>query len=482
MGAPGFERERAALVSRAKAEPIFFIRRPEVASSLNALRLAERRDFEASDFPFRELRRLFERYEHDPAALRDVLLPDGYLYVERPNHAFALVSRLSPERLFAEPHIWVQRGDLVMHAERRANRQYVYVDGPEQGRRVRLLFLDRVGVGDVVPPPLHRDFRSLRYRTFFARARVKHLSEEFITADLLYGEDWVPTLLRAEGARLTVVTEAVDPERRRAVEVARAAQKERAHLVAALRNAMLAQIAEALPFDEPRTEEGQQDGQLRPEWVRAYSDGQRHFEFNGDRYRVYDRDGQPHPPQVCMDFLLDTLDRAAGTWWTPMTAGVPHKTRGRLDLRGMLGSRGRQSDSFIRFALDSPEWFDVLFVPERERIELGYKERFFAWLARRAADFQAGDIVLIRGLTPWDEEEEHTHSFYVFENDPLTGVPIAIAGNAGPANLWSWETEARRTPHRTLRTRVRLRSRWLRRVLPIDLSKPIALPPLLNNR
>ena len=42
---------------------------------------------------------------------------------------------------------------------------------------------------------------------------------------------------------------------------------------------MVAQVAEKLPFDEPLTEYGQQDGELRRRWLAADLAGKSRFEF-----------------------------------------------------------------------------------------------------------------------------------------------------------------------------------------------------------
>jgi hypothetical protein len=118
----------------------------------------------------------------------------------------------------------------------------------------------------------------------------------------------------------------------------------------------------------------------------------------------------------------------------------------------------RRTQSFVKFAQEHDEWFDVLELDDEERIAMGDKDRFFRNLAERSEDFQAGDVVLVHGMTPWDEEKAHSHIMFIYETDPMTGVPILVAGNAGPANLWSWETEARRTPARSIRQRIRPRT------------------------
>ena len=84
------------------------------------------------------------------------------------------------------------------------------------------------------------------------------------------------------------------------------------------------------------------------------------------------------------------------------------------------------------FALGA-EWFDVL--DGDERIELGRKEKFFGYLEENADDFAPGDAVLIKGKTPWDPYHVHFHSFFVYESDPVTGMPLVVVGNAGRPSL-----------------------------------------------
>lgn len=479
-GAPGFEKNRAALVARAKSEPLVFVRKPEPDPNEKAYTRGLRINFERTDFSWRELKKLRSKHFGQPLMARQLVLKEGYLYSENPNRAFTLVSQIRPDHLFTDGEIWVHRGELVMQASRRDDNRFYFTDGPEKGKRVRLLHLDRVGTGDL-PKPLHRDFRSLRYRLFFERAKLRHITEEHIIADLRYGEHWVPTLLKSDGARLERVAEIVDPEKAEALEKERARLERLTRTVSKLRDAMRQQIDEALPFDEPKTEVGQQDGMLRNLWRHAYLGGRDSFRFNEDKYFVFDRDGRPKPPQVCIDFMTDTFQRASGRWWKPKSDGTRELTDGKLDLSEYGRENLRRTQFFVQFARDHDEWFDVLTFPKYMRIELGYKRKFFSWLTKKADHFRPGDVILIRGLTPWDEVEEHTHSFFIYETDPLTGIPIAIAGNAGPANLWSWETEARRTPKRTIRTRIRPKMAWLSSFIDID-DAPLEPPALVSGK
>ena len=93
--------------------------------------------------------------------------------------------------------------------------------------------------------------------------------------------------------------------------------------------------------------------------------------------------------------------------------------------------------------------------------------------------------MVIRGYTPfekpWQRRVMHYHSFFVYETDPVTGVPIAIVGNPGRPSLRVWETEARRTPRRAIWHRIRPHLHWLESVVSPTLELD-ETPPELSVR
>jgi hypothetical protein len=241
---------------------------------------------------------------------------------------------------------------------------------------------------------------------------------------------------------------------------------------------MLAQIDETLPFDEPLTELGQQDGRLRPAWQWAYLAGKRSFRFGDDRYPIFDARGRPRPFQVCTDFLLDTLQRGSGSWFRPQ--GEPAgRTSGGLDwddFGGQLALRG--ANRFVALTLEHPEMFEARSLPPEEQIPIGKLDALSAYLLTHADEFAPGDMVLLYGWTPWDRHERHYHSFYVYESDPLTGMPIAIVGNAGRPTIRYWRVEALRTPDRTILHRARPRLEWLETIFGAGTELAPSPPPL----
>ena len=484
-GAPAFEARRAELMSRAKGEPVVFVRAPSLPTPSRG-KLGLHPDVELQAYlgtkqHYDAVRRTLQRHAGQYARLRQMLLREGYLYSEDPDRAFALLSQVGPHHLFGEEQIWIHRGEQVMQAKREGAR-YVFTDGPYAGQKATLMHLDRVGTG-TVPKPLHRDLRSLKYRLHFDEARVERITDEYLVLGLRYGDDWVISVVRSEGGHLELEAELIAPEIASRVNAARAQNAQRQSSMQSLRDAIADQVAERLPFDEPKTEIGQEDGTLRNLWRYAYLAGQTHYEHNDDQYSVFTAQGAPFVPQVCIDFVVDTFERASGTWWNSKSA-TPMRRVGGIDLREFGRTELRRTDFFVSFAREHDQWFDVLEFSPPERIAMGNKSRFFEEISRRVDDFQVGDVVLIRGYTPWDDQKPHSHVFMIYEADPITRVPIVIAGNAGPANLWSWETEARRTPLRTVHYRVRPRQQWLNDALlaPLAPNTPPGLLPRGTNK
>jgi hypothetical protein len=308
--------------------------------------------------------------------------------------------------------------------------------------------------------------------------QIRHVTDGHIVANLHYGKWWVPTVLKTTGAHVELECESLDPSLTRNVAAFRVEGERRERAVQALRRAMLAELDEALPFDEPLHEYGfQLDGTLRRIWLAAYRRGRDQFAFNGDSYRVFDPKGRPLSPQVCVDFLTDTLERTSGTRFRAHGES-PGRIPGKLDFDTMEGIDRlelRRVPGFVTFAKSRPDCFDVK--DDEEHIPLGNRTRFFGYLAEHASDFAPGDAVLIKGKTPWDPSHVHFHSFFIYESDPVTGMPLVVVGNAGRPSLRSWETEVKRTPERSILHRIRLQTAWLESIVgvsPLDFVPPLA--------
>ncbi|HEY6722639.1 MAG TPA: hypothetical protein VI197_01370 [Polyangiaceae bacterium] len=481
-GTPALDANRVDLLLRTKLEPVVFTRPPEFDAAASGKSL--RASFQRSKYPSTLLNTLTPAFRIRPEFGREVLLRDGYLYADEPEHAFALVHHVRAEHLYDDERVWLQRGDQILHAERTKDGRYRYLDGGLRGKEVSLMLFDRIGTG-TVPPAIHRDLRSLQYRLHFDRMSLAHVTDERIVADLKYGGMSVPSVLKADGPRLELECEVAPPGAADDLALYRERGARKLRVVQALRRAMRDQIDEQLPFDEPYREWGQQDGVLRYKWRDAYFGGKRRFELNGDDYYVFDPQGHPKIPQVCIDFLTDTLERATGTWWTPLGT-PPKRVVGGLDFDTLNNPVLRRASAFIEHAHEHPEHFDVYDTPPEQQIPFWRKQAFTQYLLQNVDKFTPGDIVLIRGQTnfekKWERPIMHYHSFFIYENDPVSGIPIAIVGNAGVPSLRVWNTEMRRTPRRGIWHRIRPQLHWLESIVPAGGAADLEPAPLALGR
>jgi hypothetical protein len=181
---------------------------------------------------------------------------------------------------------------------------------------------------------------------------------------------------------------------------------------------------------------------------------------------------------VCIDYIFDSFERAGGSWWNKR--GQPReKTTGRLDLAALTSLNLRRANSIIDLARADPQRFELLTLPESERVPFKYGPELARYLTEHGDDFVPGDVVVIRGYAPWDKPWRprvmHMHSFFVYESDPMTGMPIVLAGNPGRPVLQTWQFEAFRTPERSIYYRVRPRLEWLREFIT---PRAVVPPPI----
>lgn len=160
------------------------------------------------------------RLRHDPAALRALVLREGYLYAAEPAEALALVQRLTLTDLFTEPEIDLARGGRVERLVRAGRRpvRYEHVDGPLAGRPATLLLADRVATtATALADPLHRDVATFAEDVGADCLVVEHQAERAIVGRVRFGDTWVRGLLDVDGARLSLACLDANPSLQRAV-------------------------------------------------------------------------------------------------------------------------------------------------------------------------------------------------------------------------------------------------------------------------
>jgi hypothetical protein len=449
--------KRGEVLARAKSAPVVFLRTPAWHASDTVAREWRRR-LETADWPGKVLARLLGSFRAHPQFLREVLLTEGYVYAREPLLATTLAEVLTPGLLFREPEIVIQRGAARITAKSDGKGGYVVSEGPDHGRSARLLLYDRVwAAGDEPGPPSHADLGPLRGELGFDSIELERVTEQGIAAKAHYGALAVPTLLTREREHFNFECETVEsagPELR----VRRERAGRMARSVAALRHVIALKVDEDLPFDEPRTEYGQEDGKLRQEWRQAYQRGASRYRYNDDEYKVFDALGRPLVPQVCIDFIFDTFERAGGSWYAGRDAPRA-RTAGRVDFDAVEMENRRNVEEFMALARRRPDWFELRMVPPEEQVPLLRTERFFTTLYEKRAEYVPGDVVVILGLR--DDDKYHYHSFFVVDSDPLTGMPTQVAANSGHPRVRAWAAEMASAPKRSLHARVRPKLEWL---------------------
>lgn len=449
-GAPAHEQQRITLLGRATGEPVVFSETPPPP--------LEPTVWKKRESGLVRVMKLRHVYRHSPQGLRAHLLRGGYLYAEDAEEAAMLVKEISLPMLFVEPIVWLMRGSRVYRLERKPARitfkngtsprhEYRFADGPLAGATARLLFADRVAVArEALDEPLHRDVRRLRDDVGSERVRVERHIASGMIASLRYGGRWVRALVDADGARLTLACLDAGQEARAHIQAALERSAPRRRAIAALRATVERFIAERLPFDRPYdAEDHYSDGQLRPNWDKAYFEGAPHFSAQGGGYGIFDDDGRPTPPQTCIQMLLESYERAAGTWYRPL-GQARERTVGALDFRsfGIVNRSGVLA--FEKWARERPELFELL--PITERIPFADRARFFGYLARHHERFAAGDIIAIRGIKR--DGNIHQHALMIEDVDPITGFPHALVDQRSVPRRHSWEGVMGEAPRRSL--------------------------------
>lgn len=456
------DRNRAELLARARGSSVLYLREP-VPKGLDAKDEWLREQLTTSRTPWTAVEALLKETYKQPARLRGLLLREGYFYVDAPALGSILSNCITLKLLFSEPRLELTRGTVTRTLSRRKDGEYVFTDDSGTEAVATLLLFDRVTVqGEKLGPDFHVSITDVRESLGASRFSLTHQSASHLIGTFEYASYEVPTLLRIRGRTAELDCEAVPKERREELARLRGESRRRAVVLRRLREVVEAQVKETLPFDEPKTEEGQQDGKLRREWVTAYKNGAYQFKFNGDSYPVFDSSGRPRTPQVCIDFITDTWERLSGTYWNPR--GAPRsRLIGRLDFDALPIENRRSVENLLTFASARPSWFDVLLIPEAERIALSNRRAFFERLRDRHKDYAIGDVVAILG--PRDDDKLHYHSFFVIEDDPITGVATRVAANAGRPRIRTWEAEMQNAPRRAIVARIRPRLEWLTQLL-----------------
>lgn len=471
-GAPAYDGRRAEFLGRARGEAAVFVREPKAAplAEPSPQVKAALSSFSTS-LPGIRVVLLKDRLRSDKPALRSALLRDGYLYFEDPDDLFYAVEKVSLVDLFDEPTLFLARASDVIELKRGGtdkNPTYVFASGPYEGRTASLWFGDRVATTrEGLADPLHRDVATLADREGFDRVTFERLTGTDIAAKVRYGDTWAKAVITSNGAALSLECLAEPKATRDAVAKFVADTAWRRSAIQNLRTAVGEAVFEALPFDRPRGVKGpDRDGELRPYWLAAYLRGDHAFSDDGDSYPVYRPDGRVAVPTVCVDFVLDSFERAAGSWYAPR-GEKPGRSVGRLAWDSFNPENKRGVIGFGMFAEKRTDLFEVRRFVGAERTPFQDRKKFFQFIAENADLFQPGDILSIQGLKR--DDRVHQHAILLERTDPITGFPFGLADQMSTPRRRSFEGIMAEAPKRSLYYRAR--------PLPVILDKLAATTP-----
>lgn len=460
-GAPAYDARRVEFLGRARGEAAVFVREPKASpqSEPTPATKAALTSFPTS-LPGIRVVLLKDKLKSDKVALRAALLRDGYLYFDDPNDLFYAVEKVSLVDLFDDKTIWLARASSEYELARAGtdkNPTYVFADGPMKGRTASLWFGDRVAqTRESLADPLHRDIATVADKEGFDRVTIERLTTTDIAAKVRYGETWAKAVFTTVGAAVTLECLAEPKETRDRVATFVAETAWRRSAIENLRSAVGEAVYETLPFDRPRGVTGpDRDGELRPYWYAAYMRGDHAFSDDGDSYAVYRADGRPNIPTVCMDFVLDTFERAAGSWYLPR-GEKPGRSVGRLAFDDFKPENKRGVVGFGMFAEKRTDLFEVRRFTGTERTPFQERKKYFDFIAANADLFQPGDILSIQGLKR--DDRVHQHAILLERTDPLTGFPFGLADQMSNPRRRSWEGIMAEAPKRSLYYRTRPRS------------------------
>ncbi|MEZ4458985.1 MAG: hypothetical protein R3E66_04515 [bacterium] len=432
-------------------EQAFFAENPTIWKAVAEFRAADAR----------EQTRLIRSALHakDKALLRAMVLRDGVFFLRDADVAVYASKYVGLRQLFDAPEIELHRSGLRYVLKRDNSGNYLHFEPLLDEAVATLHLLDRVGPAGELAPILGYGLQAMRRQHGLSNVVAKEETEagRKASAHFFNGEVFEGALtLDSKGKSVLAVV--ANPQHLNDVRDTNV--NDRATTCGLLETTDL-MVRERLEFDEPKVEYGQQDGRLRPRFEKAYAAGETTYTMNGVTYKVFDAKGRPRVPQLCIDFVTDAVQRSQGSWWAAKgeeSAPAPFNIRDYMQFRTVrtLLELGRVNPSVATVQSLDPD----AVVPYEDRT------RFFENLWDLRDEVREGDVIVIYGLR--DDNQNHFHSFYVRETDPIYGMPVILTANPGFARIQSWHEVMWESPKRSIRNIVRWNPDWLRSPAAVD--------------
>ena len=445
------ERYRRALphiVIDTKTTPVQYLRKPKLTDEPVAREIADTLGRKAHLTQY--IRKLISKHRDDKSLLRRIFLREGYFFDDRPRVARQMVREIMLTDLFSAPRIFRFRKNRV-ETLTLSDGQYL----GEDRKRARLLINDRVATSvKALQPLLHLDMEVIKDKTGARRTILDKSFEDAASINLVFpGGEQRPALVQLIDNRTHI--ECIGGDTRTLETTISTAKKfwEKHNIIIETAKKI---VAERPIFDEPTDElEGvQEDGELRQAWKKAYRNRKKKFLYREVEYDVFDRRGNPTPPQVCVDFIVDTWERAYGTWYSKK-GNPPTRTEGRIDFYALENVSRRYISSILGHALQEGSPFLRYDIPRRDWAPLEERWRYVRKLAKHANHYREGDLLVIHGLRE-EDMQEHYHTVLILETDLITGLPELIADNQGRPRITTLIRAMRAAPKRSVKYRIRL--------------------------
>ncbi len=436
------------VTAEAKVRPVIYLKRPhasedpKAASDLSRL-LQQKR-------PRKAVREILSEYANDKPFLRKMFLPEGYLFSDNAEIATAMAQETRLTDLYDEPIVYRQKNNITERLVRRGD-HFVDPDGAE----ATIYLNDRTALKSTFfSAPIHLDIKAVIQSTGAVRVLPKIVDRTAAEVDLIFpsGNRYPALISLVDDQTQVTCIEGDEDQLRKEKMSAEIFRVRHEKIVEAVRNL----VAERPIFDEPKDEgeDVQEDGELRVAWKEAYFSHKKKFKYREVEYEVFDKAGNPIPPEVCVDFIVDTWERAFGTWYAKRSK-PPSRIPGEIDFYAVANLSRRHIASILTYALSEDTPFERYDVPQRKWIPLASYRRFIKNLVKLSLHFRVGDLLVIHGLRD-EDEQEHFHTVLILSMDPITGIPVEVADNQGRPRISTLKTAMRAAPRRSIKYRLRL--------------------------
>ena len=443
-----YDRNLPYLAIYTKTVPVQFLRKPQPTDNPTLRKI--RNELSQQTNLIQYLRSLKKKYENNKKELREIFLSEGYFFDERPRIAHQMSKEIALTDLFFEKKIFRFRKNEIQTL---TFENGDYID--ESGDRALLLINDRVSIAPEKLTPLkHLDMEYVRAETGAVQTKLSVRFDRGAALVLLFPNgDSRPALVLNKNQKTYIEciggdTSTLENTRQSAREFWKHHEK----IVETVKRI----VTERPRFDEPtdELEDVQEDGELRRAWKEAYRNRQKKFLYRDVEYDVFDRRGNPIPPQVCVDFIMDTWERSSGTWYAKR-GETPTRAEGDIDFYALEGVSRRYISSLLYHATLEGSPFSRYDIPQRDWAPLERRRRYVRKLLKHANHYQEGDLLVIHGLRE-EDMQEHFHTVLILRTDPVTGLPVLIADNQGRPRITTLVQAMRAAPKRSVKYRLRL--------------------------